>query len=49
MKNVISVDFVLETILCSKLVAILDFDPFNDELDFLLIISSHLSPSKTYI
>ena len=34
MKNVISVDLVLETIFCSKLAAILDFESFNDEDDF---------------
>ena len=31
MKNVISVDLVLETIFCSKLAAILDFESFTDE------------------
>ena len=34
MKNGISVDLVPETILCSKLAAILDFDPFNGEYAF---------------
>ena len=31
MKKVISVDLVLKPILCLKLAAILDFEPFNDE------------------
>ena len=49
MKNGITVDMVSETSLWSKLEAILDFEPFNDIVRFLKIISLYFSPSKTII